>query len=93
MLMFDEIKKKYILGFDEKLKELRSYLDAKDVYEMRMAGHKLHGSGGSYGFKKISEIGKMINSFAHQEDWSGIEKEYTKLVSYIAECRKELNLD
>jgi hypothetical protein len=87
-----QIQIKYISSFDEKLREFRNCIKNKSVFDARMFGHKLHGSGGSYGFGEISSIGKRINTFAHEENWTALEEEFKVLASYIAKYKKELNI-
>ena len=40
--------------------DMRAAFDSNDYDSVRVNGHKIRGSGGSYGFAKMSEIGEQI---------------------------------
>lgn len=92
LTVIEDLKNKYIKDFDNKLKKFRLDIDTKNVSEIRMFSHKIHGSGASYGFKQISIFGMEINKLAHQEKWDEIEKKFTELSEYIDIVQKTRGL-
>ena len=46
-------------------------------------GHKLKGTGGTYGFHKMSQIGGRIEQMGSDGDLAGIEKEVIELNDYL----------
>ena len=87
-----ELQKKYISTFTEKLDELISALEDNSIERLRAMGHKLHGSGASYGFKDISVIGKQINQAARELDFDTIRIEIDKLSIFISEQKNKLEI-
>jgi len=50
------------------LGQLQALLAAGNLEEMRQIGHKLAGSGGGYGFDRLSVIGKDLENSARAGD-------------------------
>ena len=46
---------------------LRTALAAFDFEQLRQLGHRMKGVGNSYGFSRISELGKSIEDGAHEQ--------------------------
>jgi hypothetical protein len=46
-------------------------------------GHKMKGTGRSYGFETISRIGSDIEFAAHQQDATSVERLLTSLDQYL----------
>ena len=55
-----ELKQYYINTFDDKLKQLDELIAKNDLPGIKEFGHKLKGSGSSYGFPEISIIGQEL---------------------------------
>ncbi|MES0335463.1 MAG: ATP-binding protein [Candidatus Magnetobacterium sp. LHC-1] len=77
------------------LNTIKGYIDtlgkamaATDYEQLRQTGHSLKGSGRSYGFDFISEVGKNIEQFAVDKNVEGIKLWTEKLESYL----KRLNI-
>jgi HPt (histidine-containing phosphotransfer) domain-containing protein len=51
--------------------------------EIRSLAHKMKGSGGSYGFDEISEIGEALECAALQQDDAGIRSAVKQLRNYL----------
>lgn len=81
------------MSFEEKLDILSSALKIKDKMQLRAMGHKLHGSGASYGFKKITELGRTINAYAHDENWDGIKEQINLLKDFVNKEKKQRGLN
>jgi len=47
-------------------------------------GHKIKGSGGGFGFDRITEIGIELESAAKAQDLLGIERAIAKLTDFLA---------
>ena len=65
---------------------LKSFLD-KDYSSLQKAGHKLFGSGGSYGFERISEIGQSLEEAARTHNSIQISKEVANLGAYYLQVK------
>lgn len=58
-------------------------LEAEAFSEIRILGHRMKGTGGSYGFEDISEIGEEIEEAALATDKEAISKSLRQLTSYL----------
>ena len=87
-----ELQKKYISTFNDKIDELLSAFADRSTERLRIMGHKLHGSGASYGFNKISLIGKDINQAAHESDYDTIKQQIDELVAFVNEQKLKLGI-
>lgn len=54
----------YLERVQKNLKELKSLAQSGNFEKVRILGHNLKGSGGGYGFDRISEIGALIETAA-----------------------------
>ena len=57
---FEQIKKRYILSFEAKQKELQLAWQEKDIEQLLFLLHKLAGSSGGYGYPRISQTCQII---------------------------------
>ncbi|MGA8049490.1 MAG: Hpt domain-containing protein [Burkholderiales bacterium] len=57
----------------KELETLRSALAALDLEQLRQLGHRMKGVGNSYGFEKVSVLGKRIEDGARSGDRAALE--------------------
>lgn len=77
----DELRKEFLMEAGEKLREMQSVLDgertAASIDRLAYLAHQLKGSGGSYGYQKISadaaEIEKAAEEIALGEGGGGAD--------------------
>ena len=62
---------------------LRDAVVKKDFEVLQSYGHKMKGSGGGYGFDRISEIGGKLESYAKAQDLLATAKEVDDLRDYL----------
>lgn len=89
---------KYKVSVDKDLEEIvPGYLDSRrrelpgllaahasgDLEALRRTGHKLAGSGGGYGFDRLSELGKQLEMQALAGDAPACEATLAALKDYI----------
>jgi HPt (histidine-containing phosphotransfer) domain-containing protein len=74
----------YLESRRNELDILRGAVTQKDFATLMSYGHKMKGSGGSFGFDRISEIGSKLESAAKAQDRSAIEQEISDLEDYLA---------
>jgi HPt (histidine-containing phosphotransfer) domain-containing protein len=75
----------YIENRYKDVKSIINYLENNDYEAIRILGHSMKGSGGGYGFDKITEIGKLIEQAAKDKDREEIERQTEYLSWYIKE--------
>lgn len=73
----------YLLSCRNELDVLRDAAAQKDFEILRGLGHKMKGSGGGYGFDRITEIGGNLESSAKAQDLSAIELGIAELRDYL----------
>lgn len=60
----EDYVREYLEGFEDKLVQLGVALDERDSQQVKTFGHRMKGTGGTYGFPVLSEIGGEIESTA-----------------------------
>lgn len=71
----------------KELETLRSALGGGDYEQLRHLGHRMKGVGNSYGFARISEIGKLIEDGARSEDHAAIEACIAGYAEYLSKVQ------
>jgi len=64
--------------------EIRNLLASGGVEYIQVLGHRMKGSGGSFGFDEISEIGEALELAAQIPDAEGIRSAVGRLENYLA---------
>jgi HPt (histidine-containing phosphotransfer) domain-containing protein len=68
----------------KELETLRQALAAGDFEQMRQLGHRMKGVGNSYGFEKVSLLGKQIEDGAKAGDRDGLDARLAEYADYLA---------
>jgi HPt (histidine-containing phosphotransfer) domain-containing protein len=63
---------------------LRVALASADFEQLRQLGHRMKGVGNSYGFERVSVIGKQIEDGARSGDRSALEESIAGYADYLA---------
>ena len=71
----------------KELETLRAAHAAGDFEQLRQLGHRMKGVGTSYGFDKVSALGKQIEDGAKATDRPGIETRITEYADYLARVK------
>jgi HPt (histidine-containing phosphotransfer) domain-containing protein len=71
----------------KEIETLRSALDAGDFKQLAQLGHRMKGVGNSYGFAKVSEIGKRVEDSAKTADKAGIDACIGEYTEYLAKVQ------
>jgi len=79
----EELGPKYLRNRRTDLDTLSAALSKCDYNAIRVLGHNMKGSGGGYGFPRISDIGKRMELAAKSESNRDIETEITALSDYL----------
>jgi len=70
----------------KELETLRTSLGTGDFEQLRQLGHRMKGVGNSYGFEKVSQLGKQIEDGAKSADRLALEAciaEYADYLSHV----------
>lgn len=68
----------------KELDALRAALGAGDFEQLRQLGHRMKGVGNSYGFEKVSLLGKQIEDGAKAADRGGLDARLAEYADYLA---------
>lgn len=87
--LFEDLKRKYLASFEEKVKHIKGALESQDLQVLSTAIHQLAGSSGSYGFTALSELCLKIEQLLSDEaDFkTQIEPEIRTLITDMNELR------
>lgn len=66
---------------------LRAALDKGDMEQLRQLGHRMKGVGNSYGFEKVSVLGKLIEDHAKITDKAALEGCLADYADYLAKVK------
>jgi len=75
-----ELRSLYVGYLRNEIDSFKSLLASKDLDQIRELGHRLKGSGGTYGFPQISELGETIQYLEDNVDWKDVEGLLLQLV-------------
>lgn len=68
----------------KELETLRTALAAGDFDQMRQLGHRMKGVGNSYGFEKVSLLGKQVEDIAKAGDRAALAACLADYADYLA---------
>ena len=71
----------------KELDTLRAALSGGDMEQLRQLGHRMKGVGNSYGFEKVSVLGKQIEDGAKSDDRAGLEACIAQYADYLARVK------
>ncbi len=86
-VQIDEELMDLIPGYLERMEQsaviIEGLLVSNDLDQIRVLGHNMKGSGGGYGFQRISEIGASIEIAARAGEKETIKKSIQEIKDYI----------
>lgn len=68
----------------KELDNLRAAVTAGDMEQLRQLGHRMKGVGNSYGFEKVSQLGKQIEDGAKDGNRAGLDACIAEYADYLA---------
>ena len=71
----------------KELDGLRAALAAADFEQLLHVGHRMKGVGNSYGFERVSTLGKQIEDGARSGDLAGLEARIAEYGDYLAKVQ------
>ena len=71
----------------KEVEALRSALAAGDFEQLRQLGHRMKGVGNSYGFAKVSEIGKRVEEDARAGEKAAIDACIVEYADYLSKVQ------
>ncbi len=80
---FEKIQKEYLEGLIVKIDKINKALAQNDMEEIKFFSHKIRGSGASYFFDEITEIGKKMSEARKNDDKNQIQKLLDELKDFV----------
>ena len=74
----------YLARRQEDIAAIRSALMEGDFEQVRVLGHSMKGSGGGYGFDRITEIGRHIEEAAKDKNTGRVMSCTDELAEYLS---------
>lgn len=71
----------------KEVESLRGALAAADFEQLRQLGHRMKGVGNSYGFAKVSELGKRIEDGAKGSNNAAIDACIAEYADYLSKVQ------
>jgi HPt (histidine-containing phosphotransfer) domain-containing protein len=68
----------------KELDSLRAALAAADFEQLRQLGHRMRGVGNSYGFERVSSLGKQIEDGARSRDQAALQTHIAAYADYLS---------
>lgn len=68
----------------KELETLRTALAARDFVQLHQLGHRMKGVGNSYGFSRVTDLGKRIEEAASSEDMAMLDTSINEYKDYLA---------
>jgi HPt (histidine-containing phosphotransfer) domain-containing protein len=72
---------------NKELETLRGALASGDFEQLRQLGHRMKGVGNSYGFERVSTLGKLIEDGARVGNAPAIEKCVVEYADYLSKVK------
>jgi HPt (histidine-containing phosphotransfer) domain-containing protein len=71
----------------KEVETLRAALAAADFEQLRQLGHRMKGVGNSYGFTRISDIGKVVEDGARSGDRASLQACIAEYQDYLSKVQ------
>ena len=92
---FEEAARKHVPGYLRKrlqdLAALRAALAHGALADVKDIGHRLAGSGSSYGFDSLSQLGRALEASATDEDREAVSRLITALEAALADASRQVS--
>ena len=73
----------FLLNRQADIQTIQAALEQSDYETIQVAGHKMKGVGGGYGFDAITTISRSIQQAAENQDGEGVRGGVDELASYL----------
>jgi signal transduction histidine kinase/CheY-like chemotaxis protein len=85
VLSLSSFEERYLRNVAKSLGEVRIAVAAADYGTIQRVGHNLHGTGGSFGFPRITEYGSAMEQAAMVQDMTAIRGALDQLEGYVGQ--------
>jgi HPt (histidine-containing phosphotransfer) domain-containing protein len=79
----EELVPRFLASKRRDVDSISQALRREDYEAVRIIAHKMTGSGGGYGFERISEIGRFLERAARERDPTEIKRWSDELAAYL----------
>jgi HPt (histidine-containing phosphotransfer) domain-containing protein len=78
---------RYLKNVEKEVQELRRAEAAEDYATIQRIGHNLHGTGGSFGFPRITEFGAAMEQAAKDKEMGRVRESLSQLENYVQQLQ------
>jgi HPt (histidine-containing phosphotransfer) domain-containing protein len=71
----------------KEVETLKAALAAADFEQLRQLGHRMKGVGNSYGFERVSVIGRLVEDGARSGDRAALASRIAEYADYLAKVQ------
>ena len=84
-----EMQEMYINFTSKELEKIQESMDTATMESLRTFGHNIKGSGGMYGFDRVTELGAKIETAANEDKLEDIRSFFKDLNDFLMEEMKK----
>ncbi len=84
-----EMQEMYINFTSKELEKIQDSMDTATMESLRTFGHNIKGSGGMYGFDRVTELGAKIETAANEDKLEDIKSFFKDLNDFLVEEMKK----
>ena len=84
-----EMQEMYINFTSKELEKIQDSMDTATMESLRTFGHNIKGSGGMYGFDRVTELGAKIETAANEDKLEDIKYFFKDLNDFLVEEMKK----
>jgi len=84
-----EMQEMYINFTSKELEKIQDSMDTATMESLRTFGHNIKGSGGMYGFDRVTELGAKIETAANEDKLEDIKSFFKDLNDFLMEEMKK----
>jgi hypothetical protein len=78
-----EMQEMYINFTSKELEKIQESMDTATMESLRTFGHNIKGSGGMYGFDRVTELGAKIETAANEDKLDDIKSFFKDLNDFL----------
>ena len=77
---FNELSEEYLNDIHNRINILRNDIKNKNIYSIMLFIHKIKGSGASFGFPELTDVGRKMEDVVKDIDWKKLNSHFNELI-------------
>ena len=88
---YKELVEEYLTNKRSELPKLEEAIEESDFATLKIIGHNLAGTGGSYGLTSLTDLGDVLENAADSEDLATCKSVTTQYSEFLSSVKIEYN--